>query len=79
MVNHGFFYQVAHITVTIGYIFEQSNCNKNNLLTKNVHDYATTVKILYFYMQYYADFDRFESVDRFFVMIVDICCCLNIK
>lgn len=34
MVNHGFFYQVAHITVTIGYIFEQSNCNKNNLLTK---------------------------------------------
>ena len=34
MVNHGFFYQVAHITVTICYIFEQSNCNKNSLLTK---------------------------------------------
>ena len=34
MVNHGFFYQVAHITVTIGYIFEQSNCNKNSLLSK---------------------------------------------
>ena len=32
---------------------------------------------------HYADFDRFayrfESVDGFFVMIVDICSCLNIK